>query len=159
MCYNSPKRMSLNTFRSELPRIYTRTFSTLHTSLLYMGKPPKITQNWTALTLGHREAGISLYYHIQMPLVEPRKWENGYTFQSVDWTDCGNAALVAFQDSCQLLRKSMSALVSQAEIYRHAPVRFGLLRRFKQNKTKKVFLEQQVNTSAARNTNSSLPSL
>lgn len=92
-------------------------------------------QNWTALTLGPREVGISLCDHIQIPLVQPRKWKNGYTFQSVDWADRGNAALVAFQDSCQLLRKSMSALVSEAEIYRHEPVRLGLLRCFKQNRT------------------------
>lgn len=70
-------------------------------------------QNWTALIPGHREVGIFLYYPIQMPLVQPRQRKNGYTFQYVD---CGNAALVAFQDSCQLLRKSMSALVSEAEI-------------------------------------------
>lgn len=114
-------------------------------------------QNWTALSPGPREVGISLYYPIQMPLVQPRKWKNGYTFQSVHWADCGNAALVAFQDSCQLLRNSMSALASEAEIYRQEPVRFGLRRCFKQNRAEKVFLEQQANTTAACNTNSSLP--
>lgn len=94
----------------------------LHISLFYRGKSPIIMQNWTALTLGPREAGISLYYPIQMPLVQPRKWKNGYTFQSVNWAGWGNAALVAFQDSCQLLRKSISAFVSEAEIDRHEPV-------------------------------------
>lgn len=78
-------------------------------------------QNWTALTPGPRGVGISFYYPLEMPLGQPRKWKNGYTFHSVDWADCGRVALVAFQDSCQLLRKSMNALVSQTEIDRHEP--------------------------------------
>lgn len=54
----------------------------------------KKKQKCFALTLGLREVGISLYYHIKMPLVQPRKLKNWYTFQSVNWNNCGNAILV-----------------------------------------------------------------
>lgn len=70
ICYNSPKARNQNTSRPEFPWIYTFIFATLYrfTAVDKINK-----QNCFGLTLRLREIGISLYYHIKMPLVQPRK--------------------------------------------------------------------------------------
>lgn len=150
ICNNSPKRINLNTFRSELPLIYTCKLSvitqTTHIFVLQGKSPnnhaeldctnPSTQRSWDFFVLSHSDA-----------IGTAKKVEEWLYIQSVDWSDCGNAALVAFQDSCQLLRKSMSAFASEAETDRHEPVRFGLLRCFKQNRPEKVLLEQQARTT------------
>lgn len=115
-------------------------------------------QNPTALTLGPREVGISLYYPIQMPLVQPRKWKNGYTFHSVDWADwqCCPGGISGQLPAAEEINECTCSWGWDIQTWSS---RFGLLRCFKQNRTEKVSLEQQADTAAACNTNSSLPSL
>lgn len=70
ICYNSPKTRNQNIPIPKFPWIYICIFAMLYR---FSAVDKIIKQNCFRLTLGLREVGISLYYHIKMPLVEPRK--------------------------------------------------------------------------------------